>query len=471
MTSKDSNTSNSVIAILDAVAGLRRAVVVIEQLARIFGKATGVGRVSPSAPHLRLTGRQFQNALHASILALTPARAAAPHRKAEQMKAAAPSNATISCGPRASHNRAEIDASSWKPPLDLASAFSLFQKMLSPVKRRNEGDAQQRRKDDSERTSPMRTLSTAYTKFLRNPVALEEVLTPPITPAFIRALDGIASKLDWLRRAVRRHLIISTGTVAIVATAFGLTGFGGAHRFFLGTLRALFLSALRDIQWLLRKLGVTGAVPWSGRLVTKVAEFGWILTDMTLGSLSLVGGIMSAHKAVARRHKWVSERVGNAIPLAGEALVTLRLGINNAPHLSATRAGIARGVNTGSRAIERPATVAQLAPMLRAVMGAAAAAAFIAPLMLTAGRVGAFATTFISGNDTARIPAPFARVGMTHSPIVVNYAPNVVIHSEDPADTTTLRRRVMEILERHARELHQVLARETLRQQRTEFNS
>ena len=346
----------------------------------------------------------------------------------------------------------------------------------------------------------MRTLSTAYTKFLRNPVALEEVLTPPITPAFIRALDGIASKLDWLRRAVRRHLIISTGTVAIVATAFGLIGFGGAHRFFLGTLRALFLSALRDIQWLLRKLGVTRAVPWSGRLVTKVAEFGWILTDMTLGSLSLVGGIMSAaaalavtgyelyrhwdaakrllsrglesaQKAVARRHKWVSERVGNAIPLAGEALVTLRLGISNAPHLSATRAGIARGVNTGSRAIERPATVAQPAPMLRAVMGAAAAAAFTAPLMLTAGRVGAFATTFISGNDTARIPAPFARVGMTHSPIVVNYAPNVVIHSEDPADTTTLRRRVMEILERHARELHQVLARETLRQQRTEFNS
>ena len=40
----------------------------------------------------------------------------------------------------------------------------------------------------------------------------------------------------------------------------------------------------------------------------------------------------------------------------------------------------------------------------------------------------------------------------------------------DAADTAALKRRVMEILERHGRELHQVLAREIVRQQRREFN-
>jgi hypothetical protein len=59
---------------------------------------------------------------------------------------------------------------------------------------------------------------------------------------------------------------------------------------------------------------------------------------------------------------------------------------------------------------------------------------------------------------------------MTQGPIVVNYAPSVVIHSEDAVDSAALKRRVMEVLERHGRELHQVLAREIVRQQRREFN-
>jgi hypothetical protein len=59
---------------------------------------------------------------------------------------------------------------------------------------------------------------------------------------------------------------------------------------------------------------------------------------------------------------------------------------------------------------------------------------------------------------------------MTQGPIVINYAPSVVIHSEDAADSAALKRRVMEVLERHGRELHQVLAREIVRQQRREFN-
>jgi hypothetical protein len=90
--------------------------------------------------------------------------------------------------------------------------------------------------------------------------------------------------------------------------------------------------------------------------------------------------------------------------------------------------------------------------------------------MLTAGPSRAFATPLISTNYTARIAAPLLAVGMTQGPIVINYAPSVVIHSEDAADSAALKRRVMEVLERHGRELHQVLAREIVRQQRREFN-
>jgi hypothetical protein len=45
----------------------------------------------------------------------------------------------------------------------------------------------------------------------------------------------------------------------------------------------------------------------------------------------------------------------------------------------------------------------------------------------------------------------------------------VIINSEDGTDAAALKRRVMEVLERHGRELHQVLAREIVRQQRRDF--
>jgi hypothetical protein len=45
----------------------------------------------------------------------------------------------------------------------------------------------------------------------------------------------------------------------------------------------------------------------------------------------------------------------------------------------------------------------------------------------------------------------------------------VIIHYESGADTAALKRRVIEVLERHGRELHQVLAREIVRQQRRDF--
>jgi hypothetical protein len=174
----------------------------------------------------------------------------------------------------------------------------------------------------------------------------------------------------------------------------------------------------------------------------------------------------SVHKAVARLLKWLAESVGGAIPFAGDALVALKPGSRNAPRLSAARATITCGVNSGGRAVAHAAAAARPAPMLRAVRRAAAAAAFAAPLMLTQAPAGALAAPL---DGTARLAAPLSAARMTQGSIVINYAPNVVIHSEDAADTAALKRRVMEVLERHGRELHQVLAREIVRQQRRDF--
>ena len=89
--------------------------------------------------------------------------------------------------------------------------------------------------------------------------------------------------------------------------------------------------------------------------------------------------------------------------------------------------------------------------------------------MLAGAPAGAFAAPLIPTNDAARIAAPLPAVRSQQGPIVINYAPNVVIHSESGADNAALKRRVMEVLERHGRELHQVLAREIVRQQRRNF--
>ncbi len=173
----------------------------------------------------------------------------------------------------------------------------------------------------------------------------------------------------------------------------------------------------------------------------------------------------SAHKAVVYLAKWLDESVVSAIPLASGALFTVGRANLNVPRYFRAPAPTGRSMNS-ARGVEHLATVAVPVPTLRA-MRRAAAATFATPLI----SVSLFAAPFIATNDTARIAAPLAAVGTTRGPIVINYTPNVVIHSEGAADIATLKRRVMEILERHGRELHQVLARELVRQQLTEFIS
>jgi hypothetical protein len=87
---------------------------------------------------------------------------------------------------------------------------------------------------------------------------------------------------------------------------------------------------------------------------------------------------------------------------------------------------------------------------------------------MLAGAPG-FAAPFASTNDPARTASPPSAARMARNPIVINYTPNVVIHSEDAADAAALKHRVMEVLERHGRELHQTSQRELVRQQRRDF--
>lgn len=219
-----------------------------------------------------------------------------------------------------------------------------------------------------------------------------------------------------------------------------------------------------------------------------------MLGDMTFGSFLLVGGIIavaaalavvayelhrhwdaakrilsrwadSVHRALARLPKWLTESLGSAL-FAGDGLVVIKPGLRARPRLSPARDPIARGLDSGGT-VGRATSIAQPAPMLQAVGRAAAAAAFAAPLMLAGAP--AFAAPFASTNDTARIAAPLSALRMAHNPIVINYAPNVVIHSEDASDAAALKHRVMEVLERHGRELHQTLQREIVRQQRRDF--
>ncbi len=252
------------------------------------------------------------------------------------------------------------------------------------------------------------------------------------------------------------------------------------------------MSPVSAFRWLLNT-GAPPIVSWFMESLAAIGRSVAIFIELSLGwyvviavALAVAGhelyrhwgavkrllsrSVDSAHKAVARLLKWLGESAGSAIPFASGALVAVKPANLNVPRFSAARAATARGIYR-ARAVEHTsAAVVRPAPMLRAVRRAAAAAAFATPLMLTAGPSRAFATPLISTNDTARIAAPLLAVGMTQGPIVINYAPSVVIHSEDAADSAALKRRVMEVLERHGRELHQVLAREIVRQQRREFN-
>lgn len=348
------------------------------------------------------------------------------------------------------------------------------------------------RHPDKREPDPLAALKQNANRLARESVA-------PFAPFLNRVLVDATKAINEVRTFLGKTSIISQMTKWIVLGIAALIAIGKAATYVTDKLIAplrkgfrIVLSPVSAFRWLLNT-GAPLIVSWFMESLAAIGRSVAIFIELSLGwyvviavALAVAGyelyrhwdaakrllsrSVDSAHKAVARLLKWLGESVGSAIPFASGALVAVKPANLNVPRFSAARAATARGIYR-ARAVEHTsAAVVRPAPMLRAVRRAAAAAAFATPLMLTAGPSRAFATPLISTNDTARIAAPLLAVGMTQGPIVINYAPSVVIHSEDAADSAALKRRVMEVLERHGRELHQVLAREIVRQQRREFN-
>jgi hypothetical protein len=388
----------------------------------------------------------------------------------------------------------------------LLGVFSrVFHSLAAPRGDRRETHHHKSNRNDKTKPTPLADFKQNGGRFL------EQLATP-----FASILNRTSVRASWITDDITKFLKaksvlsqLAKWGLDVVAAIFLL---GAVSKILKSDLFEPFMEGLRlvgasilALRWLPAKSvpaiisGLSGLDSSVAAFTDMFAKFVVMFAAIEFGSILLVGGINAAtialaiagyelyrhwdaakrllsqsvdsvHKAAARLLKWLDKSVGSAIPFASGALVADRPANRNVLRFSAARAATARGMNR-ARAVENAPTVVVPAPTLRAVRRAAAAAAFATPLMLTAGSVSTFATPFISTNDTTRIAAPLSAVGMTQGPIVINYTPNVVIHSEHAADIATLKRRVMEILERHGRELHQVLAREIVRQQRTEFNS
>ena len=173
----------------------------------------------------------------------------------------------------------------------------------------------------------------------------------------------------------------------------------------------------------------------------------------------------SAHRAGARLLKWIADKTRSTAAYDGNSLAILTTRTSDTQSLSIYATRTARAMRS-VRGVERVAAAGRPVSTLRTVGRAAAVAAFATPLMLAQApaRV-AFAAPLVS----ARIADRLSATRGAQDAIVVNYAPNVIIQSEHATDAAALKGHVMEVLERHGRELHQVLAREIVRQQRRDF--
>jgi hypothetical protein len=133
---------------------------------------------------------------------------------------------------------------------------------------------------------------------------------------------------------------------------------------------------------------------------------------------------------------------------------TIRAGLANARL-------VARDAGRGAHAAERAVALTQSA---RTAVGAAPVGALSAASLrrvVVDGGVMPSVPGFTGGGVFARN----THFGST----IINYAPELAIHADAPGDHADLRQRVLAILERHARELYEVIARETVRRQRMLF--
>jgi hypothetical protein len=483
------NTRNSMMTLLRTTTGLTRMVADIGQPASAFrraAKAVHLFDISTSLAHSAIHST-YGDLRAVSILSAAP-KAGTPHRISKRKGSIDLSSATDEGGTGVTRGRAGTRTLPHKTLPDVGKVLRFFHKVVSLLRGTITASERSTKRKHRGHVAKTPSLSDAYAQALASLWRLGRATLALEVPVFTRALLGTTHAMDWLTTAARRHSFISAAIGAAVAAPFATALVGAAHLFFQNTLIPAFIRGWQDVRWLLRSLGTLAD------FVTMLADFslGWYLVIAAIAALGVAGyelyrhwdaakrmmsrWIEAVHRTLARLVKWTADNIrsASAYAYAGHSTATVTVETRNALHLPTTAGPVARaatrarGMNR-ARAVEHAATVARSAPVLRAVRRAAAAATFVAPLMLAGAPAGAFAAPFIPTNDTARIAAPLPAVRSVQGPIVINYAPNVIIHSESGADNAALKRRVMEVLERHGRELHQVLAREIVRQQRTDF--
>lgn len=168
----------------------------------------------------------------------------------------------------------------------------------------------------------------------------------------------------------------------------------------------------------------------------------------------------------------------NAAHLLGSAVATLKSAVASAKSVL----GRTEATRSQLRVFRRPA------PALRGEKAHPLERAWLPPSLLkplalrNAAMAGALAAALMLGNangilaQSARATASAPRTAATLSQaqkakasITINYSPHFTIRAPEAGDNEAISRCVMEVLERHGQELHQILARELVRYQRTEF--
>lgn len=357
-----------------------------------------------------------------------------------------------------------------------SSAYHFLAVSPSRSRKTNQGNPVHRDKGDAD---PLANVKQSAARLLRQ-------LAAPFALVLKRALVRGTRIINEIAEFLKNNTTVSTPTKWAVYALGALWLLGSAVKF----IRSAVIEPLHEGFRL--ALSPVFAFRW----LVSAADFGAMLAAVRLTSYFVLGGILtaivglavagyelyrhwhaakrllsrsinSAHKAIVHLMRWMGDTTRSAAACAGSPITSITATLPNRLHSLATAAATRRDLN-GARAVERAAAGARPA-RLRAIRQAAAAAAFATPLMLATAPAGAFAPPLISTSDTARIAATLSTTRMTQGAIVVNYAPNVTIHSEGAADTAALKRGVLEILERHGRELHQTLTREVVRQQRRDF--
>jgi len=346
------------------------------------------------------------------------------------------------------------------------------------------------------------TGSDPFADLTQNAKCLARDLLVPFAPILNRAFVRASKAISEVRAFLSNTSIISQATKWTVLTIAALIAIGRAatdatYKLIepLQKVSRVVLGPVSALRWPL----TNGILPVGARLTESLATIVRIVAvfgELSLGWYVVIAArlavaaydlyrhwntakrlrsrsIESAHRAATHLRQWMADKTRKAAAYTGNPIPSVTATMSNALYSFTAASGVLVATTTQSlnsaRSVERVVTAARPVPVLCLVRRTAAAAAFAAPLMLTSPPAGAFTTPLVSTDDAARITTPPSASFTTQTPIVIDYAPNVIIHAESAADTAALRRQVMEVLERHGRELHQVLQRKIVRQQRRDF--